>query len=124
MDINLTALQSRHCQDEFQHTVFTSMQGRSFKRGRHIYCFVTLLSLYPKFVQLMLEIYCGTALQGKILQVRLPIGSLRFFFYLILQALYGPGVNSLSNRHHYQLYVLGNKGGRCKRADKHATFLC
>ena len=40
--------------------------------------------------------------------------SLEFFIDIILPAaLYGPGVDSASNRNDYQEYFLGGKGGRC-----------
>jgi len=55
----------------------------------------------------------GTALQVGKWQVRFPMLSLEFFIDIILSAALCPGVDSASNRHEYQEYFLGGKGGRC-----------
>jgi len=46
-------------------------------------------------------------------QFRLPMGSLGFFIYLTLPADYGPGLDSASNRHRKEEFLLRCKGGRC-----------
>jgi hypothetical protein len=43
----------------------------------------------------------------------LQIVSLEFFIDIIFRSLYGPGLDSTSNRNEYQEYFLGGKGGRC-----------
>ena len=52
----------------------------------------------------------GTLLQARMSRVRFPMVSLEFFIVTILP---GPEVEAVSNRHEYQEYFLGCKGGRC-----------
>ena len=110
MNINLTLLQSRHCQDVFLHTVFTSVQGSSVKWGRDIYTFVTIILSCHKAVKLMLIINFVTVLQARRSQVQFLMGSWRFCVDLILEPHYGPGVDSASNWNEYQGYWLVDKG--------------
>ena len=56
----------------------------------------------------------GTALQAGRSRVRFPMVSIEFFIDIFISvALFGPGVDSDSNRNEYQEYFSGGKGGRC-----------
>jgi hypothetical protein len=45
--------------------------------------------------------------------VLIPDGVIAIFHWLTFRPLYGPGIDSVSNRNEYQGYLLVGKGGRC-----------
>jgi hypothetical protein len=47
-----------------------------------------------------------------------------YYFFISFQSLYGPGIDSASNRNEYQEYFWAVKGGRpARKADNH-TAIC